>query len=157
MVPTSHFYLDREPPNAAAVRASMQRKSAPAATTPLSASTSYPPTLDVGGTTAEGAMAVPTESTGASLPPTPAAKDTPKPDYKALPEEGVEAELHPQADDVEGPVTTTVAVPASEGAAPADEAGLAASESNGGLSTASEDKLDEISLGGGDEEEVDLS
>lgn len=109
-------------------------------------------------------MAVPTEYTGgaetdgASLPPTPAAKDTPRPQLPEQPMqvEGIEPAPHPETKDVEGPVTTTVAVSA-------EEATLPTSESNGGLSTTSEDKLDEISLDGesgrGDEaeEDIDLS
>lgn len=163
MVPISHYYLDREPPNAASVRDSIHRRSV-AATTPTTA-TSLPPTLDASEApevTSDGAAAVPTLSTGdteaggISLPPTPAPKDTPAPsqeNFSSQPE-GIEPAPHPQVDDVEGPITTTVAVPADE----------SIEESQDGLATsASEDKMDEISLGGGsvrgdaDQEDVDLS
>ena len=137
-----------------------------AVTTPMSG-TSFPPTIDAGETpqtTSEGAVVVPIESTGeeeaavASLPPTPAAKDVPMPnvDEPTSQPEGIEPAPHPQVDDVEGPVTTTIA-------APAEETSMTASDSQGGLGISGDDNMDEISLGGGsvkgdgDHEEVDLS
>jgi hypothetical protein len=159
MVPISHYYIDREPPNSASVRDLISRKST-SATTPQSAS--FPPTIDASqAVVPEGSVAVPTESHGGDgnipTPPTPAAKDAPTPEAEETPSqpEGIEPEAHPKIDDVEGPVTTTVAVPA-------DGTAMAATDSQGGRST-TDDHLEEISLGGrsvkgdGEEEEVDLS
>lgn len=155
--------MDKEPPNAAQLRKSIGRKSIP----------STPNDSAVG----------PRDE---SIPPTPATKDDsvppPPPQKEEDPvkqtgEEIKEAETHPNEPEVEGPNTTTIAI--EEGANEEDAIehptpatavevqsegvvdGLTASESAGGLS-ASEDKMDEISLGGesvrGDaEEEIDLS
>lgn len=89
------------------------------------------------------AAIVPTNSTSQeAAPPRPNAKDSPP--LSSARQEGVEPAPHPQASDVEGPITT-IAEPSSQ------DAPLSSN-------TPSEDKLDEISLGGdGDQEDVDLS
>ncbi|UZJ53298.1 hypothetical protein CBS101457_002618 [Exobasidium rhododendri] len=164
MVPISHYYLDKEPPNSASVRDFMHRRST-TANTPQSA-TSFPPTIDAArapATTSEGAVEVPTLSTGGgseeglSLPPTPAAKDDVLPIFgqSSTQEERIEPAPHPEVEDIEGPITSTVAVGDAE-------APVTASDSQGAIGTPDE-RMDEISLGGGsvkdygDEEEVDLS
>jgi hypothetical protein len=157
MVPISHYYLDREPPNASSVKEAIRRRSM-AAGTSVDANGSAPQLA------ADGAMPVPTNSTSASsLPPTPAAKDVPMPQImeESNSQQGtnIEPAPHPQVDDVEGPVTTTIALPADDD----DEGPTGITEPYGSLPTQSEDNLEEISLGGGsqrddgEEEEIDLS
>jgi hypothetical protein len=156
--------MDKEPPNAAQLRKSIARKSIP----------STPNDVAVG----------PRDE---SVPPTPATKDdnVPPPPPPQKEEDPIkhttedEPESHPSVPEVEGPITTTIALPEGEenekSIIPDPKTPVAAvevqaegtadilhtSESAGGLSTG-EDKMDEISLGGesvrGDaEEEIDLS
>lgn len=93
MVPISQFYIDKEPPNAQQIR-SMLGGEAP------------PPNEGGSGS-----------GSGSQLPPPPASKDElPAGGHEvAEPEhtqgEGREADPHPSVPDVEGPVTTTVALP----------------------------------------------
>lgn len=134
MVPISHFYLDKEPPNAKSIRDMMNRRPSAAARQSSAGEAQR--------VTSEGVAVVPTESTHEDAPPPPpASKDSPPISNTEAQAVGIEPEPHPQVEGVEGPITTTIAEPSSE---------LSASSSA--------DKLDEISLGGdGDEEEIDLS
>lgn len=134
MVPISQYYLDKEPPNAKAVRDMMTRRPSAAARQSSAGNEQR--------VTPEGAAVVPTESTNEDAPPPPASKDSPPVSHTETRQGEIEPEPHPQVDGVEGPITTTIAEPSSE---------LSASSST-------DEKLDEISLGGdGDQEEIDLS
>ena len=159
--------MDKEPPNAAQLRKSIGRKSIP----------STPNDVAIH----QGSLGPRDES----IPPTPATKDDyvpppPPPQKEEESAKGKEAETHPDVPEIEGPITTTIAVPEgeneenaikdqtpaatvevqSEGTTAAVD-GLHTSESASGLSVG-EDKMDEISLGGESvredaEEEIDLS